>query len=31
MGKVNTGFWWGKLREREDLEDRGTDGRIILR
>jgi len=30
-GKVNTGFWWGNLRERDQLEDKGVDGRIILR
>ena len=29
--KVYTGFWWGNLRERDHLEDRGIDGRIILR
>jgi len=28
---VYTGFWWGKLRERDDLEDPGVDDRIILR
>jgi hypothetical protein len=26
-----TGFWWGNLRERDHLENPGTDGRIILR
>jgi hypothetical protein len=26
-----TGFWWGNLRERENLEDPGMEGRIILR
>ena len=30
-GEVCTGFWWGNLRERDHLEDSGTDGRIILR
>jgi len=24
-------FWWGKVRERDHLEDQGIDGRIILR
>jgi hypothetical protein len=24
------GFWWRNLRERDHLEDRGVDGRIIL-
>ena len=26
-----TEFWWENLRERDDLEDPGVDGRIILR
>ena len=26
-----TGFWWGNLRERDNLEGLGIDGRIILR
>jgi len=30
-GEVYTGFWWGNLRERDHLEDRGVDGRIMLR
>jgi len=29
-GEVHTGFWWGNLRERNQLEDPGVDGRIIL-
>jgi len=28
---VYTAFWWGNLRERDNLEDPGKDGRIILR
>jgi len=28
---MHTGFWWGKLRERDDLEDPDVDERIILR
>jgi hypothetical protein len=30
-GEVYTRFWWGNLRERENLEDPGIYGRIILR
>ena len=26
-----TGFWWGKIVERDHFEDPGVDGRIILR
>jgi hypothetical protein len=29
-GGVYTGFWWGNMRERDHLGDRGVDGRIIL-
>jgi hypothetical protein len=27
----DTGFWWGKLRERNHLKVQDVDGRIILR
>jgi hypothetical protein len=30
-GEAYTGVWWGNLGERDHLEDRGIDGRIILR
>jgi len=30
-GEAYTGFWWGNLRERDQLGDLGIDGRIILR
>jgi len=30
-GEAYTGFWWGNLREREQMEDPDVDGRIILR
>ena len=29
--EVYTGFWWGNLRERDNLEDPGVGERIILR
>jgi len=29
-GEVYTGFLWGNLRNRDDLEDPGIDRRIIL-
>jgi hypothetical protein len=28
---VYIGLWWGNLRERDQLEDTGVDGGIILR
>ena len=30
-GEVYTGFWWRDMRERDDLEDLGVGGRIILK
>ena len=30
-GEVYTGLWYGTLRKRDQLEDPGVDGRIILR
>jgi hypothetical protein len=30
-GEVYTGFWWGNVRERDHLGDRGIEGKIILR
>jgi len=29
--EVYARFWWGNMRERDHLEDRGVDGRIILK
>jgi hypothetical protein len=26
-----TGFWWGKVRERDHLEDADVDGRVIIK
>jgi len=30
-GEVQTGFWSGGLRERDDFEHLGIDGRMILK
>jgi hypothetical protein len=30
-GEVHSGFWWGNLRERDNLEDPGMDRRVILK
>jgi hypothetical protein len=30
-GEAYTGFWWGSLRERDQLKEPSVDGRIILR
>jgi hypothetical protein len=29
-GEAYIGFWWENLKERDQLEDPGLDGRIIL-
>jgi hypothetical protein len=28
-GEVHIGFWWGKVRERNNFEDVGAGGRIF--
>jgi hypothetical protein len=30
-GEMHTGFWWGKLKDRDHVEDPSVDGTIILR
>jgi hypothetical protein len=30
-GEVHTGFWWGDLMEKNNLEDLSIDGKIILK
>jgi len=30
-GEVYTGFWWGNLKERANLENSSLDGKVILR
>jgi len=27
---MHTGLWWGNLKERDDLEELGIGGRIVL-
>jgi hypothetical protein len=31
MGEVLLGVCWGKMKERDNFEDTGVDGRIIIR
>jgi hypothetical protein len=31
LTRINYGFWWGNLREGHYLEDKGVDGRTILK
>jgi hypothetical protein len=30
-GEVYIGFWWGELRERDNLQELGVDGTIIIK
>jgi len=31
IGEVYTGFWWGNLREKDQMEGTGVNGKIIFR
>jgi hypothetical protein len=31
VGEVDTGLWWGDLRDSDHLEDLGVDGGVILK
>jgi hypothetical protein len=30
-GERHTGLWWGNRKSRDRLEERGVDGRVILK
>jgi hypothetical protein len=27
---IRTGFWWGRVKERDHMQDLGINGRIVL-